>query len=214
MHIDWSKIETVLLDMDGTLLDLHFDSHFWRSYLPSVFANKNELSLEEAVKQLNPLFEKWAGTLDWYCVDHWSDYLGLDIMSLKRDVANRIGFRPKAEAFLRRCQRESNDVRMVTNGHRKVLNLKIEHTGIDQYFDQMICSHELNFPKEDQEFWYALQDQCPFDPLKTLFIDDSEAVLMSANEYGIKHIYNIAQPDSQNTASRKSDFPLIDEFVV
>src|SRR5690606_507131 len=27
--LPWNQIDTVLLDMDGTLLDLHFDNHFW-----------------------------------------------------------------------------------------------------------------------------------------------------------------------------------------
>ena len=27
--IDWQSIDDVLLDMDGTLLDLHYDATFW-----------------------------------------------------------------------------------------------------------------------------------------------------------------------------------------
>lgn len=212
MQIDWSQIETVLLDMDGTLLDLHFDNHFWRDYMPKVFADKHGLSLNESYQQLDPLFEQWAGTLKWYCVDNWSQHLDLDIMALKRDVSERIGYRPKAQAFLQACQRETGDVRMITNGHRKVLDLKIEYTQIDQYFDQMICSHELSHPKEDQDFWHALQEHTPFDPDKALFIDDSEAVLNSAAKYGIGHIYSIAQPDSQRLREAASCFPMIEEF--
>ena len=33
--LNWSKIDTVLLDMDGTLLDLHYDSHFWLNVIPA-----------------------------------------------------------------------------------------------------------------------------------------------------------------------------------
>src|SRR5688572_6670841 len=32
--IDWNAVDTVLLDMDGTLLDLHFDNYFWLTHLP------------------------------------------------------------------------------------------------------------------------------------------------------------------------------------
>ena len=28
------NVDLVLLDMDGTLLDLHYDSHFWLDYVP------------------------------------------------------------------------------------------------------------------------------------------------------------------------------------
>ena len=29
LPLAWRDIDTVLLDMDGTLLDLHYDNHFW-----------------------------------------------------------------------------------------------------------------------------------------------------------------------------------------
>ncbi len=214
MNIDWSQIETVLLDMDGTLLDLHFDNHFWRDHMPQAFAQKHDVDLQEAYRRVNPLFEKWAGLLEWYCVDHWSECLDVDIMALKREVADKIAYRPNAELFLDACNRESQDVRMITNGHRKVLDLKIERTGIDRYFRQMICSHELNYPKERQEFWHCLNRHAPFDPTKTLFIDDSETVLESAAEYGIKFIYSIEKPDSQRCRETASRFPMIDRFPI
>ena len=31
---DWQEIDTVLLDMDGTLLDLHYDNYFWLTHIP------------------------------------------------------------------------------------------------------------------------------------------------------------------------------------
>ena len=36
--INWPQIDTVFLDMDGTLLDLHFDNHFWREHMPRRYA--------------------------------------------------------------------------------------------------------------------------------------------------------------------------------
>ncbi|HBT55971.1 MAG TPA: haloacid dehalogenase, partial [Pseudomonas sp.] len=33
--LNWNAIDTVLLDMDGTLLDLHFDNHFWLEHMPA-----------------------------------------------------------------------------------------------------------------------------------------------------------------------------------
>lgn len=30
----WQEIDTVLLDMDGTLIDLHFDNYFWQRLVP------------------------------------------------------------------------------------------------------------------------------------------------------------------------------------
>jgi len=213
MKIDWQNIDTVLLDMDGTLLDLHFDNYFWLEHLPSVIAQRNGCELEGAREHLTSLYQRHIGTLNWYCVDFWNEQVGFDIMQHKAAVSNRISYRPNAQSFLKRCKQQSDDVRLVTNAHRKILNLKIEHTQIDQYFDQMLCSHELNYPKERIEFWDRLQAHQAFDPLRTLFLDDNESVLETASEYGIGHIYSIAKPDSQCEREVPSRFPMIEDFV-
>ncbi len=213
MEFDWNNIDTVLLDMDGTLLDLHFDSHFWLEYMPRVWATRNGYPLEDARIKLMSMLDQHAGTLNWYCVDYWSEALGLDIMQLKEQVAEKIAYRPTAKTFLQRCKHECNDIRMVTNAHRKVLELKILKTNIDQYFDQLLCSHELGYPKENSEFWHQLNDNKAYDPQRTLFIDDSEAVLESAARHGIKHIYSIASPDSSMKRRAPSRFEMLDRLA-
>lgn len=213
MQFDWHNINTVLLDMDGTLLDLHFDSHFWIEHLPNVVAEHRGIDLAQAVESLQPLFENHARTLNWYCVHFWSEQVGFDIMPHKHAVSDRIAYRHTAEAFLRQCNKHSQDVRMVTNSHREVLNLKIGITQIDQYFLQMLCSHELGHPKEDDAFWQRLHAHTPFDPDKTLLVDDNEDVLEAAERFGIKHLYSIAQPDSSRPRQSTSRFPMIERFI-
>lgn len=213
MQYDWKNIDTVLLDMDGTLLDLHFDTYFWREYLPLVFAKRQNLALEDALRKINQLMAEHDGTLNWYCVDFWSRSLGLDVMQIKAEVSHKIKYRPSAQAFLKRCQQECSDVRMVTNAHRKILDLKIARTGIDQYFDQLLCSHELNHPKEDIQFWECLNQNKPFNPSRTLFIDDNETVLKCAEQYGIKHLYSIAEPDSQEQRMTPSQFSMLVDLI-
>lgn len=213
MTFDWNNIDTVLLDMDGTLLDLHFDSHFWLEHMPRNWASKHQMEFGLAREKLSNMLNHHVGTLNWYCVDFWSDALDLDIMALKQEVAHKISYRPTAQSFLERCQQESQDVRLITNAHRKVLDLKIGKTGIDQYFHHMLCSHELDYPKENPHFWHRLQELNGFDPTRTLFIDDTESVLESAEQFGIKHLYSIAKPDSQAQRKAPSRFPMLDRLA-
>ncbi len=210
--LDWNNIDTVLLDMDGTLLDLEFDNYFWQEHVPQAYAAKHGISTKESTDQISPLFDIGRGTLDWYCVDAWSERLGLDIPALKQELGDRIQLRPFALEFLQQLHSSHRRVLLVTNAHRKTLEIKMGRVDISQWFDALVVSHELNSPKEQRSFWEKLQRLHPFDRERTLLIDDTEAVLDSAQAYGIKHLLTLVQPDSQQQKRLNTRFPGIHHF--
>ena len=210
--IDWDCIDTVLLDMDGTLLDLHFDNYFWTEHLPRIYAEKHQISEEESNDRLHGSFSAEQGTLQWYCLDHWSQRLEMDIPALKQELQHMISIRPFVVEFLTQLHNSSRDVLMVTNAHRKTLDIKMQNVDIINWFDRVVISHDLHAPKEDQNFWIRLQDMHPFDPARTLLIDDTETVLASAQEYGIAHLLTLLQPDSKREKRLNTRFPGFHHF--
>lgn len=212
MMPDWKKIDTLLLDMDGTLLDLHFDSYFWLEFLPLRYAQIHQLHPGEAKAWLHDRIMQEQGTLNWYCLDYWTEELKVPIAALKREISERICFRPHVTDFLRAVRQSGMRSIIVTNAHRDSLSLKIEKTGIDQWVDNVISSHDFRHAKESQTFWHCLQQVEPFDPERTLLVDDSLAVLESARQYGIQYLLSIVQPDSQSDRRSISQFPVIDHF--
>ncbi|WP_417582413.1 GMP/IMP nucleotidase [Nitrincola sp.] len=211
--LDWKEIDTLLLDMDGTLLDLHFDSYFWLEFLPLRYAEMHQLEPGEARAWLHERICQEQGTLNWYCLDYWTEQLGMPIAALKREIAERISFRPHVEDFLLAVRHAGIRSVIVTNAHRGSLSLKIEKTAIDALVDNVISSHDFRYPKEAQAFWHQLQQVEPFDPQRTLLVDDSLAVLRSAQTYGIRYLLSIVQPDSQSEPRTITEFPFIDHFT-
>nr|WP_298718927.1 GMP/IMP nucleotidase [uncultured Steroidobacter sp.] len=193
---DWQAIDTVLLDMDGTLLDLRFDNYFWLDLVPERYAAKHGLTLEEAREALRPMFADRQGTLDWYCTDFWTRALSLDIAGMKREVREHVKFLPGAEEFLRALREKNVRVALVTNAHRDSLKVKATQTGLLNYFDVVFSSHSFGVPKEHPSFWQQLEAALDFDPRRTLFVDDSPSVLRAAHKHGIAHIFAISKPDS------------------
>lgn len=211
VNIDWDAIDTVLLDMDGTLLDLHFDNYFWLQHLPKRLAEARGMPLAEATEQLHAHIKAHEGTLNWYCLEFWSDALELDICALKKEVQEKIAIRPFVVDFLQALQARDKKLVLITNAHPHGLDLKLEVTAIDQWLDMVISSHEFQEPKEAQAFWHQLQEKDPFDPARTLFIDDTVRILDSARAYGIAHLLCIHQPDSQNPRTI-TEYPAIHHF--
>ncbi|MEZ5523501.1 MAG: GMP/IMP nucleotidase [Pseudomonadales bacterium] len=210
--LDWNQIDTVLLDMDGTLLDLHFDTYFWLTHVPEKFAEKNALTHEQAYREILKRVRAHEGTLNFYCLDFWSDNLQLDIAGLKHDVSHKIAYRPQVTTFLEQVREHRKRCVIVTNAHRDSLDLKLAKTGLHENVDAIFCSHDFRMPKEAPDFWENLQHQEPFLPAATLLIDDSVAVLRSAREYGIAHLLTISQPDSQQPRRDCDEFPSLDDF--
>ena len=210
--IDWAKIKTVFLDLDGTLLDLHFDNHFWLEHVPVRYAERHGLEHAEAKDVLHGKYAAVIGQLEWYCVEYWSQELELDIPELKREVAEKIAIRPQVEAFLQYLHMRGKRVVLVTNAHPASVEIKMNKTGLDQHFDRIITSHELGLAKEQEGFWQALKKTEDFEPAATLFIDDNFSVLDAAKDYGIEYLLAIRRPDSKGEKKAHPEYRLLDSF--
>lgn len=210
--IDWAVIHSVFLDLDGTLLDLHYDNHFWLEHVPVRYAERHGLDHAEARDELMGKYSEVLGSLNWYCVEYWSKELSLDIPELKREVKEKIAVRPHVREFLQFLHMQGKRVVLVTNAHPASVEIKMETTGLDRHFDRIITSHELGHAKEEAAFWPALQTVESYDVNKTLFIDDNFSVLDAAADYGIKYLLAIKKPDSQAEDKDHEDYPLLESF--
>ncbi len=198
--------DTLMLDMDGTILDLAYDNYMWLTHVPERWAEKNGMTLAEARKHLFAHYGKAQGELHWYCLDHWSERLDLDVMQLHRDNHERIRYLPGARRFLEAVHRADMKVLLVTNSHPDTLELKDEVTGLSEYFDGIHSAHSYGYAKERQEFWHALREEEHFDPRTTMFIDDTEPVLHSAAAYGVDALVTITYPDTSEPVRENGTF--------
>ena len=210
--IAWDDIDNIFLDMDGTLLDLRFDNHFWLEYVPARYARDRGIPEQEAKDQLMQRYRSREGTLEWYCVDHWSRELGLDIVLLKEEVDHLISVHPHVIDFLEAVRQAGKRTALVTNAHQKTLAFKLERTPLGGYFDNVVCSHDIGVPKEHPQFWPRLHAQQPFDPFRTLFVDDSLPVLRAARDYGIHWLVAVLRPDSTQPPRAVDEFAAIRDF--
>ncbi len=210
--IDWNQVDTVLLDMDGTLLDLHFDNHFWLDFVPQQYAKKHQLTEDESRTFLMAEYQSIRGQLNWYCVDYWTHRLGLDIATLKHAIQHKIAIHPFVPEFLSGLKDCGKSAVLVTNAHRKSLDLKMKVTELEGHFDYVVSAHDLGLPKEEIKFWDVLKETVWFDPERTLFIDDNIAVLDSASHYGIRHCFAIRKPDSKLPVIESTKYPVVESF--
>jgi putative hydrolase of the HAD superfamily len=197
LNLDWNQIDTILLDLDGTLLDLNFDLEFWLEYVPKAYSQKNSINFQDAKEQIVSKINSQEGKLTWYCLDYWEEQLGLDIMKLKADISHLIQLHNHALTFLQ-CAKDSNKrIFLVTNAHRKGILLKMQISKIQNFFDEIISSHDFGVPKQQQKFWEALDKKIDFNKDRSIFFDDSLDVLKAASKFKIKNVVAINKPSTK-----------------
>lgn len=208
----WSDVTHVLIDMDGTLLDKYFDDYFWSHLVPERYAEKNNISFGRAKEELFTKYKSHERTLNWTDIDFWSRELDLDIPALKEQIRHLIDVHPYVEEFLTLLRKHKKQVIMATNAHYKTVALKMRKTKIGHYFDKIITSNEIGSPKEHIPFWERTQKVLGFEKERTMFIDDTEDVLLTAKEFGIRYIVFKALASSKEPPGNSNSFVEVHEF--
>lgn len=211
--VNWDTVENVFLDMDGTLLDLHFDNYFWQEYIPLRYAECRGMSVAEARTELLPRFHAVEGTLRWYCADYWSSELGLDVLNLTNELQDSIRIHPGASELLEHTHAAGKRLVLLTNAHPGVLAIKLKHTGIGRYFDRVVSAHTLGNPKETPGFWRSLHALEPFECSRALFVDDSLPVLRAARADGLGQLVAVRRPDSHQPSRQIDGFPAVETLT-
>lgn len=210
--LPWDAIDTVLLDMDGTLLDKHFDDYFWEQYVPEHYSLVHDIPVEEAKEQLLARYHQVKDTLDWADLNFWSRELGIDLQELKLRINHLIGVHPYVIEFLEYCLKCGKKLYLITNAHTSTLSIKLEKTAIGPWFDRIVCASEVGLAKEETGFWERLQLMLHFEKTRTLLVDDTEKVLFTARGYGLAHLLFVARPSSRQRVRYSCHFPSIEYF--
>jgi len=212
IDLDWNQIDTILLDLDGTILDLNFDLEFWLEYVPKVYSKKNNINFQTAKEIILSKINSQEGRLAWYCLDYWEKQLELDIMKLKTDISHLIQVHDHALTFLQRAKDNNKRIYLVTNAHRKGIKLKMKMSRIEGFFDEIISSHDFGVPKQQQQFWKELDKKIDFNKERSIFFDDSLDVLEAAAKFNIKNVIAISKPSTKIAKKNVPGYRNIENF--
>ncbi|MFS2221820.1 GMP/IMP nucleotidase [Pantoea sp. B65] len=210
--LNWSEIDTVLLDMDGTLLDLAFDSHFWLQHVPLTLSIKRGISIDAASQIIGDKYHAVQHTLNWYCLDYWSRELDLDIRAMTWELRERASLREDTLPLLQALRNSGKRTILLTNAHPYNLEVKLAQTGLDRHLDLLLSTHTFGYPKEDQRLWQAVQQHTGFDNPRTLFIDDNEVILDAAKRWGVGYCLGVSNPDSGRPDISFARHPVVSDY--
>jgi putative hydrolase of the HAD superfamily len=209
----WDRIDDVLLDMDGTLLDRHFDNFFFEEELPRRYARLHALPFEEARDRLMAMYRSVEGELAWTDLHYWTERVGIDVVAMHKELDHMIGFLPGAEAFLQYLRELGKRVTIVTNAHRSGVAVKAAKTGLDRLVDRIVDAFEVGYLKMRPEYWPACRRLLGFNPARSFYMDDDERCLIAAQHFGVAHVIHSARSSSQLPPAPLARFPSVSSFA-
>jgi GMP/IMP 5'-nucleotidase len=208
----WDEIDDVLLDMDGTLLDRHFDNTLFEEALPRRYAERQALSFDQARDSLTAMYRSVEGQLEWTDLAYWTKQAGVDVVALHRELDHLIDFLPDAREFLSRLRKSGKRITVLTNAHRAGVEIKAAKTGLDRYVDRIVDAFQVGYLKMHQDYWPRCHGLVGFDPTRSLYIDDDEQCLAAAEKYGLGRLYHRSKSSSQLPAAPSAQFTSIESF--
>ncbi len=209
----WAHVDDVLLDMDGTLLDRHFDNFFFEEELPRRYAAQQNLSNQEARDHLMVMYRSVEGDLKWTDLDYWSQRVGMDVVGMHRELAGLIDFLPDAREFLVRLRTLGKRITILTNAHQAGVSVKAAKTGLDRYVDRIVNASDVGYLKMRLEYWPVCRRLVGFEPKRSLYIDDDESCLIAAQQFGIGYLFHRSKSSSQRPPEPSSRFSSIETFA-
>ena len=189
-------IECLLIDMDGVLLDNTYDNNFWQNQIPNVLAEKKNITFDDAKRLAIQIFNFKKNTKDWYDVDYWSNMLDIDIEAQKKSEASlsKIKLYDNVIYTLSELKKDMRLI-LITNAHRKTLNIKLGKFNIEPYFHEMVCAHELYYVKEELQLWHMLRSRYRLDFNKTVLVEDTLNNINVALSAGVSSAVYVGDED-------------------
>ena len=203
----------ILSDLDGVILDLNYDMKFWQSWLPEHVANQTNQSIEETQAEIQAEINKQRGTLNFYNLNYWDDFLNVDCMQIIKEKEEKCSYLEGSHEALQRLSALKNPKHILTNGDPRVQEYKAQSQDFWRFFDSIFYSMRAGYPKEQKEFWALARHNLNLCFEDAMFIDDGYNVVTAAVKAGLKKVIWITPGKNRILQNGIETFPRLIDLV-
>jgi putative hydrolase of the HAD superfamily len=134
-------IQVVSFDVDGTLVAPGFVDSFWLDGVPRVYAAKNGIPVEQAVKYVANEYDKVGEhRIEWYTIDYWLQKFDLDISyrELFAKYQDLIHIYDEVEPVLTALRDEGYELVISSNATREFIDFQTK--SIKKFFSRVFSA--------------------------------------------------------------------------
>jgi putative hydrolase of the HAD superfamily len=204
----------ISFDMDGTLVDAEFTDWVWGHGIPTLYAGKAGLSLEEAKAFVTQEYLKVGeGAIEWYDIKYWFRFFQLEeswrgVMERYKD---KIKVYPDVNHILERLGRNFPLV-LTSNAGREFIDIEMEATGLGRYFHRIFsATTDFGKVKKTADFYQRICQVLETRPQEIVHVGDHyEFDYLVPRSLGV-HAFYLDRLGEQRGASIISDLRDLEE---
>ncbi len=170
------KAQIVSFDLDGTITDSSFADSVWLQGLPRQYAHEKSVTFEEAKKEVKKEYDKVGRMkLEWYDLQYWIKKFGLNTTPQKvlNEFKDRINMFPELPEVFEKLREKGFRLIVVSNAHREFVDLEIEKTRINGYFQHIFSStSDFGLLKNDPRLYRKICTICQVSPQQMIHVGD------------------------------------------
>ena len=200
------KKSILSFDLTGTLATFSFCDSIYFDGLPTLYAEKNGIAIDQAREHLKRCYDEVGDHhIDWYDITYWFDRLDLGNgwNMLLNDLSHNIEFYPESKAVLTELSQEYELI-LTTNACREFV--EIETDPIRDHFSQIIsCVSDFGEVKKTPEFYGRVCQFLDRDPEDIIHIGDHwQFHYVAPSEFGLTAFF------LDRTGKRSGDYVIHD----
>lgn len=187
------KINLVSFDADGTLVDNDYVNRFWFRELPKLYAEKNEISFNEAREVLTSYYDEIGDEdIRWYKPGYWFERF--DLEESPEDVIERIQKPENVSLYddaLEVTEKLGEKYRLIVTSNAPRIFLDYALKGIENRFRGIYsCVSDFGEVKKSPKVYREVLDRVGERPERTVHVGDHwKFDYQIPRELGIKTFY-------------------------
>ncbi|MEA1904886.1 MAG: HAD family hydrolase [Candidatus Hadarchaeota archaeon] len=170
------KIRTISFDVDGTLISRDFMDAVWFEGVPKLYAEKLEISFEEALERVKDKYNKvGAEKVEWADIKFWFRFLSLGEgwKDLLEKYGSRVSVSPEVRGVLEELRKRYKLI-ISSSTTREFLDVILRETKLGNFFERIFLStSDYGKTGKDADFYREVCRGTKLTPEQLVHVGDN-----------------------------------------
>lgn len=181
-----NQIKAIIFDFDGLILDTErFEFEAWRSIYRDHGVQLNLSDWIPHVGAANEQFNVYAHLSERSGIPVTREEMRPRLLALMQEMLEDVPPLPGVEEYLSTAKRLDMRIGLASNSNRDWILPKLDHIGLTECFDTIVCRDDVSAPKPDPAVYLTSLENLGVTAKQAFALEDSPTGVQAAKNAGL-----------------------------